>query len=197
MNNLDELKQIWMSTGLEKLPKSGEILKAIKRHHRKEALKKVLLILFTLLLVLTMCWVVFDYKSRLLSTRIGEVFMFIAMFILLSSNAISLVKMSARLQYSNEEYINFLKQKQLQRYRRTEKTQLIGFLFASAGLLLYLFEGVYRNTTLLATGYILTIAWINCSWFILRPLALRRKTRKLNETVSNLERLSAQLENQN
>src|SRR6476646_3262998 len=137
MNNLDELKQIWLSTGLEKLPKSGEIVKAIKRHHRKEALKKASLILFTILLVLIMCWVVFDYRSRLLATRIGEVCMFIAMFIFLAANAISLVKMSARVQYSNEEYINFLKQKQLQQYRRTKKTQLIGFLFASAGLLLY------------------------------------------------------------
>jgi hypothetical protein len=195
MNNLDELKQIWMSTGLEKLPNSGEILKAIKRHHQKEALKKVSLILFTVLLVLIMCWVVFDYKSRLASTRIGEVCMFIAMFILLGANAISLIKMSARVYYSNEEYISFLKQKQLQQYRRTKKTQLIGFLFASAGLLLYLFEGVYKNPILLFTGYILVVAWISCSWFILRPWAVKRKTRKLNETVSNLERLSAQLEN--
>ena len=195
MNNLDELKQIWMSTGLEKLPKSGEILEAIKRHHRKEALKKVSLILFTVLLVLIMCWVVFDYKSKLPATRIGEFCMFIAMFILLGSNAISLVKMSPRVHYSNEEYISFLKQKQLQQYRRTNKTQLIGFLFASVGLLLYLFEGVYKNPILLVTGYILVIAWISCSWFILRPWALKRKTRKLNETVSKLERLSAQLEN--
>ena len=195
MNNLDELKQIWLTTGLEKLPKSGEIVNAIKRHHRKEALKKVALILFTLLLVAIMCWVVFDYKSRFLATRIGEACMFIAMFILLGANANSLLKMSVRVNYSNEDHINFLKQKQLKQYKRMKKTQLIGFLFASVGLLLYLFEGLYKHTTLLVTGYILVVAWIVSSWFILRPLVLKRKTRKLNETVSKLERLSAQLEN--
>jgi hypothetical protein len=195
MDSLNDIKEMWLTANTDTLPKAGEIIKIIKKYRLKHAVKNGILVLVTAILVATMCWVLIDYKSNLPVTRIGEAFLFIAMFILFGSATSSLKRIATRKNFSNEEFIRFLKQEQLRQIAFQKRTQVIGFAFASAGLVLYLFEAVYKNTIQMIVVYGLTLIWIFICWTIVRPRAIKRKTKKLAETIENLERLSAQLSN--
>ena len=193
MDNFNDIKKIWLTANVSALPKPDEVVKTIKRYRFKHSIKNAALILFTLIMVAVMCRVLFAYRSHLFVTRIGEAFFFIAMFILLGTNAKSLSRISTQKNFSNGEFISFLKQEQLRQISFQKRTQVIGFAFASTGLLLYIFEGVYQNTVMMIVAYLLTGIWIAVCWFIIRPLAIKRKTKKLTGTIEKLERLSTQL----
>jgi len=195
MDNLNDLKEIWLTADPNDLPAADKIVKTIRSYRLKHAIKKAALIFLTLLLVATMCWVLFAYKSNLLVTRIGEACMFIAMFILLSANANSLRRISNLKDCSNDEFVNFLKREKIKHTFFQKRTQLVGFAFASVGLLLYLFEGVYTTPIQMIMAYLLASLWIFICWFVIRPRSIKRKNRELTETIQNLERLSAQLSN--
>ena len=195
MDNFNDIKKIWLTANVSVLPKADEVVKTIKRYRFKHGIINGALILFTMIMVAVMCWVLFAYKSHLLVTRIGEVFFFIAMFILLGTHVKSLRRISTQENYSNDEFINFLKQEQVRQISFQKRTQVIGFAFASIGLILYIFEMVYHHTVVLIVAYLLTGIWIAVSWLIIRPLSIKRKTKKLTETIEKLERLSTQLSN--
>ena len=195
MDDLNDIKQIWLTSNVNALPKAEEIVKIIRRHRLKLIAKNVALILFVILMVAVMCWVLFTYSPKLFVTRIGEACFFVALFILLGAGATSLIRATTFKNYTNEAYINFLKKEQQRQFSFQKTTQVIGFAFASIGLLLYLFELIYGNIMVLVIAYLLAIIWIAASWFIVRPISIRRKAKKLNETISKLERISAQLLN--
>jgi hypothetical protein len=94
---------------------------------------------------------------------------------------------------SNSEFIQFLKREQLRQINFYKRTQVAGFILASAGLLLYIFEAVYRNTTWMILAYMLAAAWIGLCWFVVRPFAMKRKMKSLQDTISRLESLSNQI----
>lgn len=195
MDSLNDIKKMWLTANTDTLPKADEVIKTIKKYRLKHAIKNCILVMVTLILIATMCWVLVDYKSNLLVTRIGEAFLFIAMFILFGSTTSSLKRIAMHRNFSNGEFIRFLKQEQLRQIAFQKRTQVIGFAFASVGLVLYLFEAVYKNTIQIIVVYGLTLIWIVVCWTVVRPRAIKRKTKKLAETIENLERLSAQLSN--
>jgi hypothetical protein len=195
MDSLNDIQKIWLTTNMATLPKADEIIKTIKKYRLKHAVKNGVLIALSMLLIAAMCWVLFDYKSNLLVTRIGEACLFIAMFILFGIGTNSLKRIAAQKNRSNAEFISFLKQEQLRQIAFQKRTQVIGFAFASVGLLLYLFEAVYKDTLQMLVVYGLALIWIFVCWFIIRPRSIKRKTEKLARTIENLERLSIQLSN--
>ena len=195
MDNFNDIKKIWLTANVSALPKPGEVVKTIKRYRVKHGIRNGALILFTLIMVAVMCWVLFAYRSNLLVTRIGEAFFFIAMFILLGTNVKSLSRISTQKNFSNGEFISFLKQEQVRQISFQKRTQVIGFALASTGLLLYIFEMVYQHTVMMIVTYLLTGIWIAVCWFVIRPLSIKRKTKKLTGTIEKLERLSTQLSN--
>jgi hypothetical protein len=194
MEHFEEIKQIWLSTP-STLPGAGEIVRWIKRHRLKETLKIAGLILFTLLLIALMCWVLYDYKSKLLVTRIAEACFFIALFIILVAKTTSLIRILNWKNYSNQAYLIFLKQEQTRRAAFQKTTKIIGFSIASLGLLLYIFEMLHTNFTRMVIGYLISILWIAGSWFIVRPIAIKRSNKSLTDTIKKLEILSEQLSN--
>ena len=194
MENLDDIKQVWLSTP-NTLPAAKVMITMIKRHRYRQTLKITGLILLTIFLMAVMCWVLVDYKSRLMVTRIGEGFFFIALLIILGAKTRSLIRIANWKNYSNEDYIHFLKQEQTRQIEFQKTTKVIGFSIASLGLMLYIFEMVHSNTTVMIISYILVLLWIAGCWFIVRPLAIKRSNRKLAETIEKLERLTTQLTN--
>ena len=195
MDNFNDIKKIWLTANVSALPKPGEVVKTIKRYRVKHIIKNGALILFTLIMVAVICWVLFAYKSNLFVTKIGEAFFFIALFILLGTNVKSLSRISTQKNFSNGEFISFLKQEQVRQISFQKRTQVIGFALASTGLLLYIFEMVYQHTVMMIVTYLLTGIWIAVCWFVIRPLSIKRKTKKLTGTIEKLERLSTQLSN--
>ncbi|HEV7621985.1 MAG TPA: hypothetical protein VGO09_09635 [Flavisolibacter sp.] len=195
MDNLNDIKNTWLRADVNTLPKAEAVVKAIKNYRLMIVVKNSTLIVLTLVMLGTMCWVLFAYKSGLVTTRIGEACFFMAIFILLVTNTNSIRRIQSRKNYSNEAFLIFLKQEQLRQINFQKRTQVIGFALGSIGLVLYIFELVYKSTIFMAVGYSLLLLWLLVCWFILRPKAIKRKNDKFMETIRTLERLSNQLSN--
>jgi len=145
-----------------------------------------------LVLFIVMVWVLINYKSSLIITRIGEALMLAALIIFLSLRFKSLKRVAA-FGYTNEAFLQYLKQEQIRLMNYQKNTQVIGFSLASAGLLLYLYEGLHADTSKMIIGYSLVLAWIAVMWFVVRPLSMKRKIKSLDDKISALEKTVAQL----
>jgi hypothetical protein len=195
MDNLNDIQKIWFTANVNELPKSGEVVRTIKNYRTAQVIRTVFVILLSLVLGAVMVHVIFFYQSVLFVTRMGEALIFIAILILIMTNLVSLKRISGRKDFTNQEFINYLKQQQQRQIQFHKKTQAIGFALSSAGLLLYFFEVVYQRWVLMIVAYLLLILFILACWFILRPIAAKRKTKKITETISKLENISNQFLN--
>src|ERR1051325_8310085 len=83
MDHLTELRDIWLSADLSRLPQAGEISRIIRRYRLRHALKSLATVLLALSLAGAMRWVVFAYRSVMLTTRLGEGGFFIALLIII------------------------------------------------------------------------------------------------------------------
>jgi Flp pilus assembly protein TadB len=195
MDNLNDIQKIWLSANVRDLPTSGEVVRTIKNYRTNQILRTVFVIFLSLVLGAVMVHVIFFYQSVLFVTRIGEALIFIAILFLISTNLVSLKRISGRKDFTNQEFIHYLKQQQQRQIQFHKKTQAIGFVLSSAGLLLYFFETVYQHWIWMIVAYVLLILFILACWFILRPAASKRKTNRLNETINKLENISNQFLN--
>jgi hypothetical protein len=192
MDNLNDLKKIWLTADTHHLPDSNKMMQLIKEYRNRKILKKIALIITAILLTTLMIVVVFTYHSTVLTTRIGEVCMIIAGSILVATNTNSLRRVYKLKNCTNKEFIEHLEQSQRGRINYYKKTQVIGFSFVSVGLLLYLFEGVYKNIILCITSYLFLVIWLLINWFVIRPKAYKRQTEKFNDILKKTETVSKQ-----
>jgi hypothetical protein len=192
MDNLSDIKKIWLTTNTSILPNTNEMLLLIKSYRKKMLAKKITVVTIAVLLAVLMCVIMFLYHSALLATRIGEVCMLVACIILIASNINSLQRAYKLKNFTNKEFIEYLEQGNAGRIRYYKKTQVVGFSFVSIGLLLYLFEGVYKNTVVCIVSYSILVIWLWVNWFIIRPKAYKRQTKKMNDTLKKIETISKQ-----
>jgi hypothetical protein len=195
MDSFNDIKQAWLSARVNSLPDASSMVRSIKNYRLKRRFKLIAVFVFTLILIGTMIWVLVDYKSHLITTRIGEVLMFISLFTILSLTIKSLKRLTALNAFSNEAFLQHLKLELVKLLDFQKRIQSTGFFIASFGLLLYIFEGVYRQSSRLFIVYSLVVAWLAVMWFIVRPFSIRKKTKKLNEKIVQLEKIIKQLNN--
>ena len=93
---------------------------------------------------------------------------------------------------TNEAFLKHLKREQTLLFNYQKKTQVIGFLLAAAGLLLYMYETIYNRYNLWI-AYLITIAWLAIMWFIVRPMTGRKAADKLTDKIHSIERLAVQI----
>jgi carbon starvation protein CstA len=141
-----------------------------------------------------MVWVVFVYKSTMLSTRIGEAFIIIAGIILIATNINSLIRFYKLTDCSNKDFIKFLELTQKRQLFYYQKTQVVAMAFCASGLLFYIYEGVYKNTALFIGGYALLMAYLLGVWLFLRPRVFMRQAKKINDEIERVKAISAQIE---
>jgi hypothetical protein len=196
MDNLNDLKKIWLTADTNGLPNSSEIMRMGKNYRNKGLAKKIFLIAAALLLTALMVVVIFIYKSTMLSTRIGEGFIIIAGSILVYTNIRSIGRFYYFKDYSNKEFIAFLEQTRLNQIYYHNKTQVIGLSFSSIGLLLYLFETTYQHIVAGLIIYFVSGLLLTITWLVLRPRSFKKQTAKLNETMKKLKALSDQFKNE-
>jgi hypothetical protein len=192
MDNLNDLKKIWMAADTSVLPGSREMLETIRRYRSSRLIKKSALILAAALLTAIMVAVVFLYKSVMISTRLGEVCMIAASSLLVYTNLGSLARLYRVDNRANKEFLAYLQQVKKNRAFYYRKTQVAGMLLVSTGLLLYTYEGVHNSLVLMICSYSALIIYFAVLWFIIRPRTYRRQAVKLQKTIDHIHRLSNQ-----
>jgi len=194
MDNLNDLKAIWLTANTDSLPDSHEMEQIVRKFRNKKLLKITALVVAAIILVAIMIWVVFIYKSTMISTRIGEAFIIVAGIILIATNLNSLLRFYKLKECSNKDFIQFLEQTRLRQQFYYRRTQVVAMLFCAIGLLVYLYEGVCKNTTLFIASYAATIIYLLVLWFILRPRVFKKEERKINGQIEKLHNISKQIE---
>jgi Flp pilus assembly protein TadB len=192
MDNLNDLKTIWLTAKTDCLPTADEMVRTMKTYRNRKLLKKAALTAIAILLVALLVLTAIYYPSTMATTRIGEACMLVAAIILLSSNINSLKRAYKLKNCTNKECVEHLESGQRGRIRFYRKTQLIAFAFVSIGLLLYLYEMVYQNLAMSIIVYSVTIVWLLINWLVVRPRAFKRQTKKFNEAMEKIEKLSKQ-----
>lgn len=193
MDNLTDIRTIWLQADTTILPDSEEMVGTIKKLRGKMLLKQAGLILGAFVLAAIMLAVALINKSQMVTTRFGEVCVIITALILVITNIGSLKRAYKTKDCTNEEFIKYLKQVQLNRIYYHNKTQVVGLAFCSVGLLLYLFEFVSKNPLLALFAYTGMILYLLIFWFIVRPRTYNRQKKELDDKLTRIETLSKQL----
>ena len=193
MDNLNDLKAIWLTAKTDDLPGSKEMLRIVKKF-RNERLRKKLLIIFVALFAIAMMVVtIFVVRSTMITTILGEAFTIMAALILVFTNTRSMKRFIDLKDCSNKEFIEFLEQTRRNQIYYYKKTQVAGMALSSVGLLLYIYEQVYRSLLLSVIFYSITIIWILFLWLYLRPRSFKKQAIKLNATMEKLRKISDQI----
>jgi hypothetical protein len=193
MDNLNDIKTIWRSANVDGLPTSQEMKGVVRKYRRQKLAKKAGTIMVTLFLLALMIGVVLFYPSVLLTTRIGEGCMLIAIVILVVNNTRSLARVYRLRNLSNKAFLEYLDLAQRGHIRFYKRTQVVGLGLISIGLLLYLFELVYKSLVAFLVAYGLTAVYLLVMWFVVRPRFFQRKKRKFDTLREKAEKIAGQL----
>lgn len=192
MEDLTDIKNIWLTAKVDELPSARETIRFIKRYRFKQVAKKAALVSMMLLMTALMLRAAI-YGSNELTARIGEICIFVAYFVLIISNANSLKRAVKQINRTNREFVEYLKQAQRGRIYFYEKIQPLTFLIMCSGLYLWVFESVRKDSGLMLTVYSAMTIGLAILWFIIRPLINRKSIGKLKETIEKLEAVQTQL----
>jgi hypothetical protein len=192
MDNLNDLKKIWLSADTRALPDAAAMKLEAQKYRSGQLVKKSAIVLMSVLLTVVMGSVVINYKSVMLTTRLGEALMILAGLLLVVTNMRSVARLYRVKDMTNREFIAYLEQVQRNRIYYYKNTQVLGMALVGIGLLLYLYEMVSHSILWTFVGYGLTIGWLAVNWFIIRPRAYRRNARKLDEKMKKMAAISKQ-----
>lgn len=193
MDNLNDLKAIWLTAKTDDLPGSKEMLRIIKKFRNERLRKKLMIILMALAVIAIMVVTIVIVRSTMITTILGEAFTIIAAGILIFTNTKSMKRFIDLQDCSNKEFIAFLEQTRRNQVFYYKKTQVAGMLLSSAGLFLYVYEQVYRSLLLTAIIYAIIIIWTLFLWLYIRPRNFKKQGAKLNATMEKLRKISDQI----
>jgi len=193
MDNLNNLKQIWLSADTTALPNPAEIVRMARKFRNEKLIEKLLVIVTAIILTLMMVWVMFIYKSTMITTRIGEVCMIITCGILVYTNVNSIGRFYRYKDYNNKEFLAFLEQTRANQIYYYKKTQVTGLILCSVGLAFYLFEMTCDDLKAGLIMYSLTGTFLLINWLVIRPRKFKKQKEKLEKTIAQLHKVADQL----
>lgn len=194
MDNLTELQDVWRSARTDELPKAQEMLQLIKKYRYKKLLGTGAVVVTALLLTGLLLMVIVMYRSKMLSTRVGELFMIAAALVLSVAKMSSLVRYYGLKDRTNKDFIVFLERTRERQLFYFKRTQIVGFAFCAVGLLLYPYEAVHSIPALFLCSYGLLIAYLAFLWLVVRPRVFSRQTKKMQEQIDRFEYLLKQMD---
>jgi ACR3 family arsenite efflux pump ArsB len=194
MDNLNDLKKIWLTADTTGLPNSAEMVRTVKKFRNKKLLKLTAIVFVALVLSALMVFVMFWLKSTMITTRIGEVLMLVSSLILLGTNLNSWNRFYKFNDFDNVDFIKFLEKTRRRQAFYYNKTQVIALTLVSAGLIIYLIEPSLKSLTIALSFYGFVVVYLVVIWLIVRPRAYKRQAKKMDDTIKRFELLIKQLD---
>jgi len=142
---LNDLKKIWLSADTRALPDAAAMKLEAQKYRSGQLVKKSAIVLMSVLLTVVMGSVVINYKSVMLTTRLGEALMILAGLLLVVTNMRSVARLYRVKDMTNREFIAYLEQVQRNRIYYYKNTQVLGMALVGIGLLLYIYEMVSHS----------------------------------------------------
>ncbi|WP_448697394.1 hypothetical protein ACFGVR_12225 [Mucilaginibacter sp. AW1-3] len=192
MDNLNDLKALWLSAKTDSLPQPEEMLRMVKKFRNQKIRRKIIIIIVALACSVIMIWGMFFDGFTMPTTYIGDILMVASCVILVVTNVRSARRFYDLKDCNNSEFVQFIERTRQNQIYFYKKTQVVAMSITSIGLLLYWYEFVHRNTTLTIIIYSATVVYLAAMWFIVRPRVFKKNARKLNEMLERLEKISKQ-----
>lgn len=192
MEDFKDIQQIWSSAKPQVMPDAARMLSAARKIRRRRQIRAIGFLLLLLSISAVMVFALVFYHSRLLSTRVGEACFGVTVIILLSLNIATLRRNFKAYSYTNEAFLQYLKEEQRHLALFEQRWQIVGFAFAAIGLILYVYELVYRYSTAMFMTYAFVVVYLSFAWFFIRPRIMRRKKQKLSALTSRYEQIISQ-----
>jgi hypothetical protein len=196
MDNLNDLKKIWLTADTKGLPNSGEMVRRVKKYRNQMLLGKTIVVIAALALTVFWVWIMFWFKSKMVTTRIGEVLMLISTLILLVTNLNSWNRFYKFNDFDNVDFIKFLEKTKRRQMFYFKKTQVVAMAFCAIGLIIYMVEPALKSFAIGLSLLAFVIVYLLIIWFIVRPRAYKRQEKKMDETIKKYELLTKQLNDQ-
>jgi len=194
-NNID-LKKIWNQQNIE-TPKMETLYANANKLKRKNFLKLILINITFLLTIIFIGFIWYYYQPKLVTTKIGIILTILAMiiFILPFNRQFSLLTKNKTGLNSKEYLQQLIKLKEKQMFQQTTMLNIY-FITLSLGIGLYIFEYTSKMTiTQQLITYTILIIWIAINWFYLRPKAITKQNKKINDLLVEFKRLNHQMIN--
>jgi hypothetical protein len=195
MNNFEDIQSLWNQQPTGSVPSLEEISRLAKKNKSRMVRTNAIGIAtlgFTLVFIASF---LFWAEFRFYTTKLGIVVMMVAIIgsIVMNSQQLRLILNTADDTKDNAAYLA-----QLLLYRKKQRffqTRWMGiyFILLSVGLILYLYEFYARDKTIGLVAFGSTAIWIGFAWFYIRPRAIRKQEKRLNEFISQIEGVSKQL----
>lgn len=194
MDNDINFKDLWEKQKIAE-PDKKELLFKMEAF-KKENIRKI--IFSNILLIATSAFIMFIwvyYQPQMITTKIGIVSIILAIAIYVFANNKSNPVFSISVaESSNKKYLEMLLAvKKKQQFMQTTILNSY-FILLSLGIALYLYEYTSKMSITWAWSvYGLTALWILFNWFYFRPKQIKKQQNKLNEMISEFERLNQQI----
>lgn len=192
MDNLNELKTIWLNVKTTSLPSSNQMVTIIKNNKNKTLRRLVFLVLGAFAMIIFVLFASDVYDFKFISSKIGEALIIFSGLILMITNLNSLNRFYKLKVCSNKDYISFLEQTQVRQLFYFKYTQVAGLAFSFIGLVFYLYELVYQNQLIMLISYLLLLLYFFIVFFHLRPKSYKKGIVKLNLELEKVRRISQQ-----
>jgi len=195
MENFDDLKKLWQEAAPQPAVDVAEIIRNARKYRRKQVLGDIGKILLLVATAVFIGCIAYNYDSKMITTRIGEICVLVAItgFVVLNTGALRFIMKRADTDADVQTYLMQLKAyRQRQRFIQTTGITVY-FILLSLGMGLYFYELTHNNLRFALLVYGLTGAWITFNWLYVRPRTIKKQHDKINAAIGQLERISGQL----
>jgi len=190
MDSFDEIRNIWQNQKTESLPSITSINNAIKGYQTKRKREIIFLVFLAVVCLLVMIWVMIDYESNLISTRIGESIFILLGFYLLVSKLNLLKKKKQEELLNSTDYLDDLKERSQK--EALNESRPIPVIISVIALILYVYEILATSQTLLYTGYIILCILVVLIWFVYGPFMIKRNQSKIQNFLDKIDNIKEQ-----
>ncbi|MFA5244268.1 MAG: hypothetical protein WC380_03120 [Pedobacter sp.] len=196
MKDFEALKNIWQDQVALPKVSHDDVLKKVRKTRNGLASRLLIEMTGMGIAAAVITWVWLESPFKMWTTHLAMIIFILCCFYYIVSVIGNYRNLNTdHLLDRPEDYIQHLKQYKKDRYIFNTRKYRIYSLFFTAGFLLYFIEISYMASFLVTlTGFVFTFAWIGFCYFVLMRIYIRKEEAKLEEMISNLERLHKQFE---
>lgn len=196
MKDFEALKNIWQDQVALPKVSHDDVLKKIRKTRNGLASRLLIEMTGMGIAAAVITWVWIESPFKMWTTHLAMIIFILCCFYYIISVIGNYRSLNTdHLLDKPEGYILHLKKYKKDRYIFNTRKYRIYSLFFTAGFLLYFIEISYMASfTVTLIGFVFTFAWIGFCYFVLMRIYIRKEEAKLEEMISNLERLHKQFE---
>lgn len=193
MENFNDIKTLWQTDRNIKLPQIEEIKGVLRKFNQNRKQKNlfsvILLVCCSIILLLLVCFATFKMWTTYfgIALWIGAAFYSIHLKIRIQN------KFSGLETLSNNSFLIALEKEENQTCVGKSKNQALLFTIWAIGFFFYIYEPTSKNIYSLLIGYGSLIVFAIAVWVIYIPLMTKRYQKNIQKTITHINNLKSQL----